>query len=309
MERIYKDFTELIGRTPLFEIKKTAKNHKCEARILAKLEYFNPCGSIKDRIAKEIIIAAEKSGILKKGATIIEPTSGNTGISLAGIAAARGYGLILTMPEPVSLQRRSLIAAYGAKIVLTSRVLGMKGAIDKANELALRIQNAFIPSQFENPSNLLAHKKSTGPEIWYDTGGKADILVAGVGTGGTITGAGEYLRERNPHIKVIAVEPATSAVLSGEIAGPHQLQGIGAGFIPEMLNMDIIDEVVKVYNQEAFDMRREVTKTEGFLIGISSAAAIFAAVKIGKRAENLGKNIIVILPDSGERYLSVPDFI
>lgn len=308
MSKIYKSLTELIGKTPLLELSNYNKKHDLDAKIIAKLEYFNPAGSVKDRIAYAMIVDAEEKGLLKTDSVIIEPTSGNTGIGLASVAAARGYRIILTMPETMSIERRNLLKAYGAEIVLTDGAKGMKGAIEKADELSAEIENSFIPSQFSNPSNPLIHKKTTGPEIWNDTDGKVDIFVSGIGTGGTITGAGEYLKSKNPNIKIVAIEPTDSPVLSEGKAGPHKIQGIGAGFVPDTLNTKIYDEIIKVSNEDAFAVGKELAETEGLLVGISSGAAIFAARELAKRAENAGKNIVVILPDTGERYLSTPLF-
>ncbi len=303
MAKIYQKITELIGRTPLLEIRDFMSLNKCRARILVKLEYLNPAGSVKDRIAVRMIDEAERAGILHRGDIIIEPTSGNTGIGLACAAAARGYRLIITMPETMSRERRELLSAYGAKIVLTPASRGMKGAIRKANELADET-GGFIPGQFSNPANPECHYETTGPEIWEDTDGQVDIFIAGVGTGGTITGTGKYLKEQNPDIRVIAVEPAESAVLSGKMPGGHKIQGLGAGFIPETMDMDIYDEIVTVSSAEAFHMSRELARREGVLCGISSGAALYAAGELAKRPENEGKTIVVLLPDSGERYLS-----
>jgi cysteine synthase A len=303
---ISRKLTDLIGKTPLLEPVQFEQKEGVTATILAKLEYFNPAGSIKDRIAKAMIEDAEQKGLLQKGSVIIEPTSGNTGIGLAAIAAAKGYRIILTMPETMSIERRNLLKAYGAELVLTQN--GMKGAIEKANELAASTPNSFIPGQFTNPANPAAHKKTTGPEIWEDTDGKVDILVAGVGTGGTITGTGEYLKSKNPNIQVIAVEPADSPVLTKGVAGAHQIQGIGAGFIPEILNTHVYAEVITVTNEDALKTGKAIARTEGLLVGISSGAALWAAVQIAKRPENSGKTIVVILPDTGERYLSTPMF-
>ena len=306
--KIYEKITDLIGSTPLLELKNYEKKNNLEAKILAKLEYFNPAGSVKDRIAKAMIDDAEAKGLLKEGSVIIEPTSGNTGIGLASVAAARGYRIILTMPETMSVERRNLLKAYGAELVLTSGAEGMKGAIAKADELAKEIPNSFIPSQFTNKVNPEAHKKSTGPEIWNDTDGKVDIFVAGVGTGGTVSGVGEYLKSKNPNIKIVAVEPATSPVLSKGTPGPHKIQGIGAGFVPETLNTDIYDEIITVENEEAFETGRTIARSEGVLVGISSGAAVFAASKLAQRPENKGKVIVALLPDTGDRYLSTPMF-
>lgn len=301
---VYGSVTELVGRTPLMELKKIGENEGLEAKILAKLELFNPGGSVKDRIAKAMIEDAEKRGALKKGSVIIEPTSGNTGIGLAAIAAAKGYRIIITMPETMSVERRNLMKAYGAELVLTEGALGMKGAIDKAEELAREIHDSFIPGQFTNPVNPLAHELTTGVEIWEDTDGAVDIFVAGVGTGGTLSGTGKLLKSKNPDIRVVAVEPKSSPVLSEGRAGAHEIQGIGAGFVPETLNTDIYDEVIPVENEDAFAASRLIAQTEGVLVGISSGAALWAALQLAKRAENKGKNIVVLLPDTGERYLS-----
>lgn len=305
---IYNSVTELIGGTPLLELKNYQRANDLRAKIFAKLEYFNPSGSVKDRTAKAMIEDAEAKGLLKKGSTIIEPTSGNTGIGLAAIAASKGYRIILTMPETMSVERRKLLKAYGAELVLTEGAKGMKGAIAKAEELAGEIENAYIPSQFSNPANPEMHRATTGPEIWKDTDGKVDILVAGVGTGGTVTGAGGYLKERNADIQIVAVEPASSPVLSKGIAGAHKIQGIGAGFVPDVLNTAIIDEIFAVENDDAFAAGRQIGLCEGVLVGISSGAALWAATLIAKREQNAGKNIVVIFPDTGERYLSTPLF-
>lgn len=308
MANIKKSITELIGRTPLLELTNFERNQEVEASIIAKLEYFNPAGSVKDRIAHAMVKDAEEKGLLTKGATIIEPTSGNTGIGLASVGSAKGYKVILTMPETMSIERRNLLKAYGAELVLTEGVLGMKGAIAKAEELKETIENSIILGQFENSANPSIHRDTTGPEIWEDTDGEIDIFVAGIGTGGTISGVGEYLKSKNPNIKVIAVEPASSPILSEGTAGPHKIQGIGAGFIPTTLNTSIYDEIIKVENEEAFDTGRAIAQSEGILVGISSGAAVFAATQVAKRPENKGKKIVVILPDTGERYLSTPLF-
>ncbi len=308
MSNIYKTADQLIGKTPLLELSHIEKNLGLEATVLAKLEYFNPAGSVKDRIAKAMIDDAEASGKLKPDSVIIEPTSGNTGIGLAAVAAARGYRIIIVMPETMSVERRQLMKAYGAELVLSDGAKGMKGAIAKAQELAVEIPNSFIPSQFTNPANPEAHRKTTGPEIFEDTDGKVDIFVAGVGTGGTLTGVGEYLKSKNPAVKVVAVEPASSAVLSTGVAGPHKIQGIGAGFVPEVLNTKVYDEIIPVTNEDAFETGRLIGKSEGVLVGISSGAAAWAAIQLAKRPENKGKNIVVLLPDTGDRYLSTPLF-
>lgn len=308
MSRIYSSVAELIGNTPLVELKHIEKKYNLEATILAKLEYLNPAGSVKDRIAKEMIEDAEKKGLLKEGSTIIEPTSGNTGIGLAAIAAAKGYKLIIVLPETMSVERRNIIKAYGAEIVLTEGSKGMPGAIAKAKELAEEIENSFIAGQFVNPANPEAHRKTTGPEIWNDTDGKVDAFVAGVGTGGTVTGVGEYLKEKNPDIKIYAVEPASSPVLSEGKSGAHKIQGIGAGFVPDILNTKIYDEVIKVENEDAFALGKEIAKTEGVQVGISSGAALFVAIEWAKKPENKGKTIVALLPDSGDRYYSTPLF-
>ena len=300
--------TELIGNTPLLKTAGIEREQGLKAELLVKLEYFNPTGSVKDRIANAMIEDAEKRGVLKEGYTIIEPTSGNTGIGLAAVGASKGYSVILTMPETMSVERRNLLKAYGASVVLTPGSQGMKGAIEKAKQLAEEIENSFIPGQFENPANPRVHRETTGPEIWEDTEGKVDILVAGVGTGGSLTGTGEYLKQKNPNIQIIAVEPVDSPVLSGGKAGAHKIQGIGAGFIPDTLNTEIYDEVIKVENEEAFQAARMLGKTEGVLTGISSGAALHAAIQVGKRAENAGKTIVAILPDSADRYYSTPLF-
>ncbi len=306
--KIYNNITELIGRTPLMELANTEKEIGLKATILAKLEGFNPAGSVKDRVAFEMIENAEKRGILKKGSVIIEPTSGNTGIGLASVAAAKGYRLIITMPETMSVERRKLIAAYGAELVLTDGSKGMSGAIEKAEELAKEIPDSIVAGQFVNPANPEAHRKTTGPEIWSDTDGNIDIFVAGVGTGGTITGTGEYLKSKNPNVKIVAVEPADSPVLSGGKAGAHGLQGIGAGFVPEVLNTEIYDEIITVTTDEAYSAARSLARCEGVLVGISSGAALHAAIELAKREENAGKNIVVLLPDTGDRYLSTELF-
>ena len=308
MSKIYTSADQLIGRTPLLELTHIEKEEKLEAKILAKLEYFNPAGSVKDRIAKGIIDDAEKSGALKPGATLIEPTSGNTGIGLASVAAARGYKLIIVMPDTMSVERRQLMKAYGAELVLSEGAKGMKGAIAKADELAAEIPDSFIPGQFVNPANPKAHFETTGPEIYADTDGKVDIFVAGVGTGGTITGVGEYLKSRKPEIKVVAVEPATSPVLSKGTAGAHKIQGIGAGFVPKVLDTGVYDEIIPVANEDAFAVGKQIGKAEGVLVGISSGAAAWAAIELAKRPENEGKTIVVLLPDTGDRYLSTPLF-
>lgn len=308
MGRIYNSAVELIGNTPLVEVKNLDQANELEARLLVKLEYLNPAGSVKDRVGKAMIEDAEKRGILKAGSTIIEPTSGNTGIGLASIAAAKGYRVILTMPETMSVERRNILKAYGAEIVLTEGAKGMSGAIEKANELVKEIEGAFLAGQFENPVNPAAHRASTGPEIWADTDGEVDIFVATVGTGGTITGTGEYLKAQNPKIQVIAVEPACSPVLSGGAAGPHKIQGIGAGFVPEVLNTAVYDEVITVENEAAFEASKLLTRKEGIMTGISSGAALHAAIQVAKRPENKGKTIVALLPDSGDRYYSTPLF-
>lgn len=306
--RVYRKITDLIGGTPLLELTNYEKANELNAKIYAKLEYFNPAGSVKDRIAKAMLDDAEEKGLLKPGAVIIEPTSGNTGIGLASVAASRGYKVILTMPETMSVERRNLLKAYGAVLVLTEGAKGMPGAIAKAKELAEQTPNSYIPSQFTNPANPAVHLKTTGPEIWADTDGKVDIFVTGVGTGGTLSGVGAYLKSQNPNVKVVAVEPATSPVLSGGKAGPHKIQGIGAGFVPEVLNTKVYDEVIAVENEDAFATGREIGRSEGVLVGISSGAAVYAAIQLAKRPENAGKNIVVLLPDTGDRYLSTPLF-
>ncbi|MDE7078785.1 MAG: cysteine synthase A [Clostridia bacterium] len=308
MSKIYTQADQLIGRTPLLELTHIEKKYDLKARILAKLEYFNPAGSVKDRVAKAMIDEAEASGKLKPGSVIIEPTSGNTGIGLASVAAARGYRIIIVMPETMSVERRQIMKAYGAELVLSDGTKGMKGAIAKAEELAAQTPNSFIPGQFENPANPQAHRASTGPEIYEDTDGKVDIFVAGVGTGGTVTGVGEYLKSKNPSVKVVAVEPATSAVLSTGVAGAHKIQGIGAGFVPDVLNTKIYDEIIAVSNEDAFATGKLIGKSEGVLVGISSGAATYAAIELAKRPENKGKTIVVLLPDTGDRYLSTPLF-
>lgn len=308
MSKIYKNLAELVGRTPLLEVANYSAGKDLKATILTKLEYFNPAGSVKDRIAKAMIEDAEKKGVLKPGSVIIEPTSGNTGIGVASVGTAKGYKVIIVMPETMSVERRSLIKAYGAEIVLTEGAKGMKGAIAKAEELASETPNSFIPGQFVNPANPEIHKNTTGPEIWEDTDGKVDIFVAGVGTGGTVTGVGEYLKSQNPNVKIVAVEPADSPVLSEGKSGPHKIQGIGAGFVPDVLNTKIYDEIITVKNEDAFTGSRELSKKEGLLVGISSGAAIFAATELAKRPENAGKTIVALLPDTGERYLSTALF-
>ncbi len=308
MSKIYSSADQLIGHTPLLELSHIEKENELQAKIIAKLEYFNPAGSVKDRIAKAMIDDAEASGKLKPGSVIIEPTSGNTGIGLASVAAARGYRIIIVMPETMSIERRQLMKAYGAELVLTEGAKGMKGAIARATELSQEIPNSFIPGQFVNPANPAAHKATTGPEIWEDTDGKVDIFVAGVGTGGTVTGVGEYLKSKNPNVKVVAVEPESSPVLSKGTAGPHKIQGIGAGFIPDTLNTSVYDEVLPVKNEDAFVAGKAIAKAEGILVGISSGAALHAAVELAKRPENKGKTIVALLPDSGDRYLSTPLF-
>ncbi len=306
--RVYGAVTELVGGTPLLELKNYEAEKQVSARILAKLEYLNPAGSVKDRVAKMMIDDAESRGLLKADSVIIEPTSGNTGIGLAAVAASRGYRMILTMPETMSVERRTLLKAYGAEVVLTDGAKGMTGAIEKAQELASKMPNSFIPGQFTNPANPEAHRRTTGPEIWDDTDGAVDIFVAGVGTGGTLTGVGEYLKSKNPNVKVVAVEPATSPVLSKGTAGPHMIQGIGAGFVPDTLNTEVYDEIIPVENEDAFETGRIIAKKEGILVGISSGAALYAATVLAKRPENTGKVIVVLLPDTGDRYLSTELF-
>lgn len=308
MAKIYTSADQLIGRTPLLELTHLEQEYGLKAKLYAKLEYFNPAGSVKDRVAKMMLDDAEKEGKLTKDSVIIEPTSGNTGIGLASVAAARGYRIIIVMPDTMSVERRQLMKAYGAELVLSEGAKGMKGAIAKANELAEEIPNSFIPGQFVNPSNPKAHYETTGPEIWEDTEGKVDYFVAGVGTGGTVTGVGKYLKEKNPAVKVVAVEPATSAVLSTGVAGAHKIQGIGAGFVPEILDTTIYDEIIPVANEDAFALGKKIGTSEGVLVGISSGAAVWAAVEVAKRPENEGRNIVVLLPDTGDRYLSTPLF-
>ena len=308
MSKIYTSADQLIGKTPLLELVHLEKELGLEAKILAKLEYFNPAGSVKDRIAKAMIDDAEEKGLLKPGSVIIEPTSGNTGIGLASVAAARGYRIIIVMPETMSVERRQLMKAYGAELVLTEGAKGMKGAIAKADELAKEIPGSFIPGQFVNPANPAVHRETTGPEIWEDTDGKVDIFVAGVGTGGTVTGVGEYLKSQNPNVKVVAVEPAGSPVLSKGTPGAHKIQGIGAGFVPAVLNTGVYDEIIAVENEDAFATGKKIGKSEGVLVGISSGAAVFAAIELAKRPENKGKTIVALLPDTGDRYLSTPLF-
>ena len=308
MSKIYTSADQLIGHTPLLELTHIEKNNGLEAKVLAKLEYLNPAGSVKDRIAKAMLDDAEAKGLLKPDSVIIEPTSGNTGIGLASVAAARGYRIIIVMPETMSVERRQLMKAYGAELVLTEGAKGMKGAIAKADELAKELPNSFIPGQFVNPANPAAHKATTGPEIWEDTDGKVDIFVAGVGTGGTVTGVGEYLKSQNPNVKVVAVEPATSPVLSKGTAGAHKIQGIGAGFVPDVLDTKVYDEIIPVANEDAFAAGKEVGRSEGVLVGISAGAALWAAIELAKRPENKGKTIVALLPDTGDRYLSTPLF-
>ena len=308
MSRIFTSADQLIGHTPLMELTNIEKKHGLKAKLLAKLEYFNPAGSVKDRIAKAMIDDAEAKGLLKPGSVIIEPTSGNTGIGLASVAAARGYRIIIVMPETMSVERRQIMKAYGAELVLTEGAKGMKGAIAKAEKLSREIPNSFIPGQFVNPANPKAHFETTGPEIFDDTDGKVDIFVAGVGTGGTVTGAGQYLKSRNPSVKVVAVEPKSSAVLSTGVAGPHKIQGIGAGFVPDVLDTKVYDEIIPVTNEDAFAAGKEIGRSEGVLVGISSGAALWAGIDLAKRPENAGKTIVVLLPDTGDRYLSTPLF-
>ena len=308
MSKIFTSADQLIGHTPLMELTNIEKKHGLKAKLLAKLEYFNPAGSVKDRIAKAMIDDAEAKGLLKPGSVIIEPTSGNTGIGLASVAAARGYRIIIVMPETMSVERRQIMKAYGAELVLTEGAKGMKGAIAKAEELSREIPNSFIPGQFVNPANPKAHFETTGPEIFDDTDGKVDIFVAGVGTGGTVTGAGQYLKSRNPSVKVVAVEPKSSAVLSTGVAGPHKIQGIGAGFVPDVLDTKVYDEIIPVTNEDAFAAGKEIGRSEGVLVGISSGAALWAGIDLAKRPENAGKTIVVLLPDTGDRYLSTPLF-
>ncbi len=308
MSRIFTSADQLIGHTPLMELTNIEKKHGLKAKLLAKLEYFNPAGSVKDRIAKAMIDDAEAKGLLKPGSVIIEPTSGNTGIGLASVAAARGYRIIIVMPETMSVERRQIMKAYGAELVLTEGAKGMKGAIAKAEELSKEIPNSFIPGQFVNPANPKAHFETTGPEIFDDTDGKVDIFVAGVGTGGTVTGVGQYLKFRNPSVKVVAVEPKSSAVLSTGVAGPHKIQGIGAGFVPDVLDTKVYDEIIPVTNEDAFAAGKEIGRSEGVLVGISSGAALWAGIDLAKRPENAGKTIVVLLPDTGDRYLSTPLF-
>ena len=308
MSRIFTSADQLIGHTPLMELTNIEKKHGLKAKLLAKLEYFNPAGSVKDRIAKAMIDDAEAKGLLKPGSVIIEPTSGNTGIGLASVAAARGYRIIIVMPETMSVERRQIMKAYGAELVLTEGAKGMKGAIAKAEELSKEIPNSFIPGQFVNPANPKAHFETTGPEIFDDTDGKVDIFIAGVGTGGTVTGVGQYLKSRNPSVKVVAVEPKSSAVLSTGVAGPHKIQGIGAGFVPDVLDTKVYDEIIPVTNEDAFAAGKEIGRNEGVLVGISSGAALWAGIDLAKRPENAGKTIVVLLPDTGDRYLSTPLF-
>ncbi len=308
MSKIYTSADQLVGKTPLLELTHLEKKYDLKAKLVAKVEYFNPAGSVKDRIAKKMIEDAEAKGILKEGSVIIEPTSGNTGIGLASVAAARGYRIIIVMPETMSVERRQIMKAYGAELVLTDGAKGMKGAIEKANELAKEIPNSFVPGQFVNSANPQAHYETTGPEIFEDSDGEVDIFVAGVGTGGTITGVGKYLKEKKPEVKIVAVEPKTSAVLSTGVAGPHKIQGIGAGFVPDVLDTKVYDEIIPVENEDAFATGKEIGKNEGILVGISSGAAVWAGIELSKRPENAGKTIVVLLPDTGDRYLSTPLF-
>ncbi len=308
MSKIYTSADQLVGKTPLLELTHLEKKYDLKAKLVAKVEYFNPAGSVKDRIAKKMIEDAEAKGILKEGSVIIEPTSGNTGIGLASVAAARGYRIIIVMPETMSVERRQIMKAYGAELVLTDGAKGMKGAIEKANELAKEIPNSFVPGQFVNSANPQAHYETTGPEIFEDSDGEVDIFVAGVGTGGTITGVGKYLKEKKPEVKIVAVEPKTSAVLSTGVAGPHKIQGIGAGFVPDVLDTKVYDEIIPVENEDAFATGKEIGKNEGILVGISSGAAVWAGIELAKRPENTGKTIVVLLPDTGDRYLSTPLF-
>lgn len=308
MAKVYDSILDLVGKTPLVELKRIEEKEGLQAKLIAKVESFNPAGSVKDRIAKAMIEDAEAKGLLKEGSVIIEPTSGNTGIGLAAAATVKGYRMILTMPETMSVERRNIVKAYGAEIVLTDGTKGMKGAIEKADELAKEIPNSFIAGQFVNPANPATHKKTTGPEIWEDTDGEVDIFVAGVGTGGTITGTGEYLKEKKPEVKIVAVEPASSPVLSEGVSGPHKIQGIGAGFVPETLNISIYDEIIKVENEDAFETGKYLAAEEAILAGISSGAALYAAIQLAKREENKGKTIVVLLPDNGDRYYSTPLF-
>ncbi|MCI9364445.1 cysteine synthase A [bacterium 1XD42-1] len=308
MSKIYTSADQLIGHTPLLELVHMEKDYGLEARILAKLEYFNPAGSVKDRVAKSMVDDAESKGLLKPGSVIIEPTSGNTGIGLASVAAARGYRIIIVMPETMSIERRQIMKAYGAELVLTDGTKGMKGAIEKAEELSKEIPDSFIPGQFVNPANPAAHKASTGPEIWEDTEGTVDIFVAGIGTGGTITGVGQFLKSKKPSVKIVGIEPASSPILTKGTSGSHKIQGIGAGFIPEVLDTKIYDEIIPVENEDAFAVGKQIGKSEGILVGISSGAALWAAIQLAKRPENKGKNIVVLLPDTGDRYLSTPLF-
>ncbi len=309
MSKIYTSADQLIGHTPLLELVHMEKDYGLEARILAKLEYFNPAGSVKDRVAKSMVDDAESKGLLKPGSVIIEPTSGNTGIGLASVAAARGYRIIIVMPETMSIERRQIMKAYGAELVLTDGTKGMKGAIEKAEELSKEIPDSFIPGQFVNPANPAAHKASTGPEIWEDTEGTVDIFVAGIGTGGTITGVGQFLKSKKPSVKIVGIEPASSPILTKGTSGSHKIQGIGAGFIPEVLDTKIYDEIIPVENEDAFAVGKQIGKSEGILVGISSGAALWAAIQLAKRPENKGKNIVVLLPDTGDRYLSTPLFV